>query len=159
MSTDTLVKRSVAHGMFTIERRYDASPARVFNAFADPKAKALWFNGPPEWGPNVGTMDFRVGGRETSRGGPPGAPPHRFDALYQDIVPNERIVFTYDMHIGDVRISVSLTTVELFADGAGTRIKFTEQGAFLDAFDNPAVREEGTRGLLDALGESLKSNQ
>jgi uncharacterized protein YndB with AHSA1/START domain len=154
-----MTKRSVTHSTFVIQRRFDASPARVFNAFADPKAKARWFSGPPEWGPDVSTMDFRVGGRETNRGGPPGGKIHSFDALYQDIVPNERIVYSYDMHLDDTRISVSLTTIELTPDGAGTKLKFTEQGAFLDAFDNPAVREEGTIGLLDALEASLKPDQ
>jgi uncharacterized protein YndB with AHSA1/START domain len=31
-----------------------------------------------------------------------------FDALYQDTVPAARIVYTYDMHLDDRRISVSL---------------------------------------------------
>jgi uncharacterized protein YndB with AHSA1/START domain len=154
-----MTKRSVTHGIFTIERRFDASPKRVFTAFADPKAKARWFGGPEEWGPGDVGMDFRVGGKEFSYGGPPGGQVHRFDAVYQDIVPDERIVYTYDMHLDDVRISVSLTTIELFPDGAGTRLKFTEQGAFLDAFDNPAVREEGTKGLMDALEASLRPDQ
>jgi uncharacterized protein YndB with AHSA1/START domain len=152
-----MTKRSVTHGMFTIERRFEASPKRVFTAFADPKAKARWFVSP--WGPDQSGMDFRVGGKEFNRAGPPGGPMHHFDAVYQDIVPDERIVYTDDMHLDDVRISVSLTTIELFPEGAGTRLKFTEQGAFLDAFDNPAVREEGTRGLMDALEASLRQDQ
>jgi uncharacterized protein YndB with AHSA1/START domain len=100
-------------------------------------------------------MDFRVGGRETSRGGPKGGPVHAFDALYYDIVPNERIVFAYDMHLDDLRISVSLATIELKTDGAGTRLIYTEQGAFLDGFDDPAGREHGTGELLDQLGRVL----
>ena len=63
-----MTKRSVAHATFTIERKYEAAPARVFAAFATREAKARWFSGPPEWGPDEGEMDFRVGGRETSRG-------------------------------------------------------------------------------------------
>ena len=38
-----------------------------------------------------------------------------YDARYQDIVPNERIIYSYDMHLDDKRISVSLATVELEA--------------------------------------------
>ena len=79
-----------------------------------------------------------------------------FNALYQDIVPDERIVFTYDMHLDGRRISVSLTTIELRPAGSGTRLTFTEQGAFLDGFDNVEGREEGTRELLDALGAELE---
>ena len=32
-------------------------------------------------------------------GGPPCGPKHIYSAIYQDIVPNERIVYTYDMHL------------------------------------------------------------
>jgi uncharacterized protein YndB with AHSA1/START domain len=150
-----MTERKVTHSTFVVERTYPASPARVFAAFADPKIKDRWFAGPEEWGPDEREMDFRVGGRETSRGGPKGGPVHAFDALYYDIVPNERIVFAYDMHLDDLRISVSLATIELKTDGAGTRLIYTEQGAFLDGFDDPAGREHGTGELLDQLGRVL----
>jgi uncharacterized protein YndB with AHSA1/START domain len=101
-------------------------------------------------------MDFRVGGRETSRGGPKGGPVHAFDALYYDIVPNERIVFAYDMHLDDLRISVSLATIELKPEGNGTRLILTEQGAYLDGHDKPAMRQSGTEELLDQLGAELQ---
>jgi len=39
-------EHSVQHGSFTIERRFDAAPARVFAAWSNPDAKAGWF-GPP----------------------------------------------------------------------------------------------------------------
>ena len=150
-----MTKRSVTHATFTVERVYDAAPARVFNAFADPKAKARWFNGPEDWGPDEHAMDFRVGGRETSSGGPKGGPLHVFNAIYQDIVPNERIVLTYDMTLDGKRISVSLATTELKPDGKGTRLVYTEAGAYLDGFDNAAGREEGTRELLEGLAKHL----
>jgi uncharacterized protein YndB with AHSA1/START domain len=151
-----MTERSVTHATFVLERTYDAAPARVFNAFADPAAKARWFAGPEEWGPEESQMDFRVGGREVSRGGPPGGPVHTFEALYHDIVPNERIISTYEMYMDDTRISVSVATTELEPAGIGTRLRYTEQGAFLDGYDSAASREEGTRQLLDALGASLE---
>jgi uncharacterized protein YndB with AHSA1/START domain len=153
-----MTKRSVTHASFTIERVYPVPPARVFAAFADPALKKRWFGGPPEWGPDTGTMDFRVGGRETSSGGPPGGAVHHMEALYWDIVPDERIVWTYDMKLDDTRISVSLNTVELRAEGKGTRMTFTEAGAYLDDFDKPGVRQEGTEWLLDQLGKSLEAS-
>jgi len=149
--------RSVTHSTFVVERVYDASPARVFHAFADPEAKARWFTHPDEWISDDPAMDFRVGGRESISGGPKGGPVHSFSSIYQDIVPNERIVYTYDMHMDDVRISVSLATIELFPAGDGTRLVMTEQGAFLDGFDDAGSREEGTKLLLDALGAALAS--
>lgn len=150
-----MTKRTVTHATFTIERTYDAPPARVFRAFADPDEKARWFNGPEEWGPDEHAIDFRVGGRETSAGGPKGGPVHAMNAIYQDIVPNERIVQTYDMALDGTRISVSLATTEFRPEGAGTRLRYTEQGAYLDGFDDAGGREHGWGELLDALGKHL----
>jgi uncharacterized protein YndB with AHSA1/START domain len=147
--------RSVAHASFTIERIYDAPPARVFRAFADPAAKALWFGGPGETG-GERAMDFRVGGRETSRGNLPDGHVYVFDCLYQEIVPDERIVYGYTMDFDDVRISASLAVIELAPAGGGTRLTLTEHGAFLDGHDNVRQREHGTNALLDALGASLQ---
>jgi uncharacterized protein YndB with AHSA1/START domain len=150
-----MTKRSVTHSTFTLERVYDASPARVFAAWADPRAKARWFVGPDEWESGTHELDFRVGGRERTSGGPKGGPVHAYDARYQDIVPNERIIYSYDMHLDDVRISVSLATVVFKPAGAGTRLIFTEQGAFLDGYDDVAGREEGTRIGLENLDKEL----
>jgi uncharacterized protein YndB with AHSA1/START domain len=149
--------RSVTHATFTIERTYDAPPADVYHAFADREAKSRWFAGPEEWTAGPHEFDFRVGGRERSSGGPKGGPIHRFDCIYQDIVPNERIIYTYDMHLDDVRISVSLATIQFGPAGKGTKLTLTEHGAFLDGYDDAASRERGTQGLLDALGESLRA--
>jgi len=151
-------ERTVQHATFVIERTYDAPVGRVFEAWADPSAKAKWFVGPDDWETSNHVLDFRVGGREQVSGGPPGGPVHAYDARYQDIVPDRRIVYTYDMHIGEARISVSLATVELRPEGAATRLVFTEQGAFLDGYDDAGQREAGTRGLLDNLAAALRQS-
>lgn len=59
------------------------------------------------------------------------------------------------MGLGATPFSASLATVELLPDGTGTRLIFTEQGAFFDGVDQVADREEGWSGLLDALGKEL----
>jgi len=146
--------RSVTHATFVVERTYPADRGRVFKAWADPRAKALWFGGPD--GDEQLDLDFRVGGKETSRGTVNGSE-FRYEATYHDIVGDERIVYAYDMYMDGTRISVSLGTVELSADGGGTRLVYTEKGAYLDGHDTPAQRQEGTEQLLEALGESLKA--
>ncbi|HVC79171.1 MAG TPA: SRPBCC family protein [Chloroflexota bacterium] len=148
-------ERSVTHATFVVERVYDASPTRVFAAWASPAAKSRWFNG-PDGGDARYELDFRIGGREVNRGGPPGGPVYTYDARYQDIVPGQRIVYTYDMDMDETRISVSLATVEFRPEGAATRLILTEHGAFLDGHDTPAQREQGTGDLLDALGAALR---
>lgn len=151
-----MTERSVTHATFVVERTYDASPARVFRAFADPAVKSRWFGGPDYWSSPDDVFEFRVGGREYHRGERDDGQVHAFDGMYWDIVADERIVFTYDMHIGRTRISVSLATVELRPERAGTRLVFTEQGAFLDGDETVAPREHGTGALLDALGAELE---
>ena len=146
----------VQYDTFVIERRLASSPARVFVAFADQKKKARWFGCVDGWEVAEHTLDFRVGGRERTSGGPKGEWVSQYDAIYHDIVPNERIVSSYDMRIDGKLISVSLATVELKPEGAATRLTFTEQGAYLDAFDNAEEREEGTRQLFDALARVLE---
>jgi uncharacterized protein YndB with AHSA1/START domain len=150
-------QRSVVHSTFSIERTYDAARERVYQAFADKSAKAKWFAGPADWTKGREEMDFRVGGREVVSGGPKDGPAHTFDARYLEIVPNERIIYSYDMYVGDTKLSVSLATIELKAEGKKTRLVITEQGAFLDGHEDPKLRETGTRQLLEALGRSLSS--
>ena len=149
-------ERSAQHDSFTIERRYPTSPARVFASFSDQGKKAKWFGCVEGWVVGEHTLDFRVGGREVWRGGPPGGTEHRNDTVYHDIVPNERIVWSYTMSMDERRTSVSLSTVELRPDGKGTRLTFTEQGVFLDDYDGASDRQRGTRDLLDSLERTLE---
>ena len=144
-------ERSVTHSTFVIERVFDATPEQVFGAWADPAVKRRWFSGPSEWEQGPHELDFRVGGRERVSGGPAEGPKHLYEAIYQDIVPNQRVVYSYVMHLDSRKISVSLSTMELKPAGASTRMIYTEQGAYLDGFDHPAEREHGSRELFDKL--------
>jgi uncharacterized protein YndB with AHSA1/START domain len=150
-------ERSTTHATFVIERDFKHAPAKVFDAFANPKSKAKWFGGPEEWARSNEAFDFRVGGKESVSGGPVGGPVHHYNATYWDIVPNERIVSSYEMHINDRRISVSLASMEFNANGSGTRFVLTEQGIFLDGYDDAGERERGTLELLGQLEAFLNT--
>jgi uncharacterized protein YndB with AHSA1/START domain len=63
------------------------------------------------------------------------------------------------MATGSNPISVSLSTAELMPSGNGTRLIYTEQGAYFDDADAPRSREEGSRGLLEKLAEELQSSR
>jgi uncharacterized protein YndB with AHSA1/START domain len=146
---------SIVHSTFVVERTYPAKAARVFAAFSNPAIKRHWFAEGEGWEVDEFTVDFREGGKETSRFRFKGGPAVSNDTVYQDIVPDNRIVFTYAMKIGDKRISASLASVELFATEAGTRLVYTEQGQFFDGADQPKQRELGCGELFDRLAAEL----
>jgi uncharacterized protein YndB with AHSA1/START domain len=147
---------SMNHASFAIERTYPVSTATVFAAWADSKARAIWRDDPDF--KSDGTdyeLDFSIGGHERFGGVTPEGSPYRYDGVIYDIVPDRRIVYSYEMYSGERRMSVSLATVELAPHQDGTTLTYTEQGVFLDGIDKPEDREEGTAWLLDNLGKYL----
>jgi uncharacterized protein YndB with AHSA1/START domain len=161
-----MTNRSVLHDTFKIDRTYPATPAKVFAAFASEEAKDAWGDTgdlePAGPGTSAGAdseFDFRVGGRERFSHKWRGTT-FRYDARYYDIVPEQRIVYSYEMYADDVRISVSVATIEFAKTGDGTALTWTEQGAYLDGIDGPSaprLREEGTAEMLDGLTRYLQS--
>jgi uncharacterized protein YndB with AHSA1/START domain len=149
--------RTVAHETFVIERTYDVPVAQTFRAWSDPQLKARWFAGSGEALGSGYELDFRVGGREINRGGPPGGPIYTYESEFRDIVPEQRIIYTYEMHADENRVSLSVATVEFHGHDATTHLVLTEQGVFLDGHDTVAQREEGTRSMLESLAASLNS--
>lgn len=149
-----MTDRSAIPVTFVIQRRCPVPPARVFAAFADPRAKARWQESSEtevvDDTDGYIEFDFRVGGHERFAFAMDGVT-YSYDAQYFDIVPDQRIVYRYTMHADEKPDSISIVTLEFDADGAGTALTYTEQGVFLDSIDDPAVREHGTADLLDNL--------
>ena len=111
---------TVAHDTFVVERTYDVPVALVFRAWADPVFKARWFAGSADALEAGYELDFRVGGGEVNRAGPPGGPVYTYESQFHDIVPEQRIVYTYEMSADDDRLSVSVATVEFHNHDATT---------------------------------------
>lgn len=151
-----MTTRSQAHHDFTLERTFPVPVEKVWAAFADQETKRLWFAAENEQlSMTAYEEDFRVGGHGMNEGSFHGGPPHRFQSTYTDIVDLERIIYTYDMWIGNTHISTSITTIVFEPLGGGTQLTLTEQGVHLDGHDNGEQRELGTAGLLDDLGATL----
>lgn len=162
----TADKPELAHGTFTIERRFDATPERVFRAYSDPAAFRRWFVDGEGWTIHDWENDFRVGGRASGsfRFGGEQNETWFNDTEYLDIVENGRIILTYVMGrvVGGQkeRASATLATTELVADGSGTRLIYTEQGAYFggDPKAEIAGREEGCTEMLGKLAAELRES-
>jgi uncharacterized protein YndB with AHSA1/START domain len=156
--TDTTT-HSVEHATFILERVYPTTPERVFAAMANKELKAKWFGGGDD-PDSTWDFDFREGGHEYQSGHftmPDGSSHHStFDAYYLDIVENARITWSYNMYADGQKLSSSLTVVEFTTVPEGTKLTFTETGAFFDGHEKPELREQGSGWMLDALGEALK---
>jgi uncharacterized protein YndB with AHSA1/START domain len=156
-----VIERPVIHDTFAIERTYPASASRVFAAFASKEAKDAWGDtgdlDEPGTDASDTEFDFRIGGHERFGFGYQGTS-FRYDARYYDIVPDQRIIYSYEMYADGARISVSVATIEFAATADGTALTWTEQGAYLDGIDGPEapqLRREGTAEMLDGLAKYL----
>jgi uncharacterized protein YndB with AHSA1/START domain len=150
-------QRATVHDTLVINRTFSFPRELVFAAWTGVEAKARWFFGPLGWKAQRREMDFRVGGHETVIGQKPGGAVSTFNAHYYDIVPNERLVYAYEMFLDAIRISVSVATVEFQERQGGTQLVITEQGVFLDEYTDARGRQEGTQILVGQLERALES--
>jgi uncharacterized protein YndB with AHSA1/START domain len=142
---------SSEHATLTIERQVKASATRVFAAWANSETKRQWFACHDEWVQLEYSLDFRIGGAERNHVSDTDGVLHAYEARFIDIIPNARIIYAYDMKLGDTRISASLATVTLEATANGTTMVFTEQVVFLDGYADNGSRLQGTEILIDRI--------
>jgi uncharacterized protein YndB with AHSA1/START domain len=154
---------SIAHGSFSIERTYDASVKDLFAAWSDIESKARWFVGPDNWTLVKRELDFRIGGHELLHGRLASGRDAIYTARFHDIVPDARIVCTYDMHYAmhadKTHLSVSIATVEFESINKQTRLLYSEQIAFLDGtngVEGTSSREHGTAAHLERLRSHIR---
>ena len=150
------IEHRLAHSGFTLTRDYPVPVSHVWNAFADEQQKLSWWGAGDAIEPREWAFNFRIGGRDVAEGKFHNGPITRYEATYTNIVEHQRIVTTYDMWLDGAHMSTSIATLEFEPIKDNTRFTHTEHGAFFDQFwaDGPN-REQGTRGLLDALATYL----
>ena len=151
-----MTQRSTVHDTFVIDRTFAFKREFVYAAWTSAEAKSRWFVGPSGWTLQLRELEFRVGGRERVKGRRPDGMTSLFDARYYEIVPNERIVYVYEMHTNDVRGSISIATIEFKERKEGAGLIITEQGVFLDGHHDARDREQGTQVLIGQLEQALR---
>ena len=146
-----------------LEKHYAHPVARVFRAWSEPKAFALWHRPGGDWVNGDCVLDFRVGGQVMIFFGPKGAPRYRSEGRMEDIVKpvlgRGRIVIADTMtdEQEKARFTSSLCTVEFVEVDGGTRLTLTDQSVFY-GFETPQDRKGGWAEILDRLDHYLKGN-
>jgi uncharacterized protein YndB with AHSA1/START domain len=155
-----LTKQNVIHNTFVIERNYPVPPERVFAAFSDPVKKRRWYVEGRVNTVQQFDLDFRVGGSQHVRilmgeGTPIAGAVLSNHTTHEDIVPNRRLVLASAMSINENCISVSLETFEFLPTPEGTTLIMTNQAAFFEGSDGPAMRQDGWKNLLESLANEM----
>ena len=129
----------------TLTRSYPVAPEKVWRAWTDPEAIARW------WGPGgeqpvaLAELDVRVGGHfHIVFGGPQGTE-HEVRGIYQEVVPNRKLVFTW-IWPRTTPERESVVTIELRRSGSGTELLFRQEKLF-----DEAVRDGHRRGWTESF--------
>jgi uncharacterized protein YndB with AHSA1/START domain len=138
-----------------VERVIAAPRSRIYRAWLDPVVLAQWF-GPDDFSVVVATVDERVGGaHQVEMLGPDGG--HvTFVSVIEELIPDERIVFTFkfDPTAEETRLTITLTE----ADDGGTALRLDHERITVEGDLNTTSVDIGwgqTLAKLQALLENL----
>lgn len=138
---DTAIKPSL-----TLKRRLNAPAEKVYAAWTDPEKIVKWFG--PDSGPVTrAETDLRVGGRYVIAFNTENGERHQVGGIYREVVPNEKLVFTWAWHTTPER--ESLVTITVKPDGAGSILTLLHEQFFDEAARDGHKR--GWSGSLDKL--------
>ena len=134
-----------------ITRHYSVATEKVWRAWTDPQALSRWF-GPGETDSVTrAELDVRPGGRYHIAFHTPDGEQHDVSGIYQDVLENRRLSFTWAWKSTPER--VSLVTIELRPTAQGCELHFRHERFFdQQARDN---HEQGWTSTFAKLDEFL----
>ena len=131
----------------TLKRRLNAPTDKVYAAWTDPEKIVHWFGPANAMGESVrAEMDVRVGGRYRMRFKTDDGESHEVGGEYKEVVPNERLVFSWAWHSTPER--ESLVTVSIKPEGSGTLLTFLHE-----QFADETARDNHARGWTELLAK------
>ena len=134
----------------TLKRRLNAPPEKVYAAWTDPEKIARWFG--PDSGPvDHAKTDVRVGGRYTVIFRTEDGEEHHVSGVYREVVPNEKLVFTWAWRSTPER--ESLVTILVRPEGDGSMLTLIHEQFFDE--ETRDRHEYGWSGCLDKLEQYL----
>lgn len=128
----------------TLTRRFRARPEKVWAAWTDPEKLIAWFcTAKAKPGSFRAKLDVRVGGLyRISFDMADSGEYSEVGGVYREVVPNEKLVFTWAWHSTPER--ESLVTVSIKPDGAGSLMIFTHEQFF-----DEAARDNHSKGWTE----------
>ena len=144
------------HGALSLTREIGASCEVVYKGWTEIEHRRHWFVG-PAWTEIKRSLDLQVNGIEIAHGRFENGTETVYTARFHLIVPNVRLIYAFDMHVGGQLFSVSLAGVEFHKKAEITELVYTEQGLFLVSEYDAESRKKGTIGLLDQFSSYVES--
>jgi uncharacterized protein YndB with AHSA1/START domain len=138
----------LAKPSITLKRHIKAPPAKVFAAWTQAAQLARWF-GPHETVAETlkAELDVRVGGKFRVGFDAVDGEYHEVGGVYREVVPDQRLQFTWAWHTTPER--ESLVTITIVPDGNGSMLTLLHE----QFFDQKAAdgHQHGWTGTLDKL--------
>src|ERR1700733_15248857 len=150
------IKVSTKPEPVVISRTFPAPRDLVFRAWSSAEHLKRWFC-PEGCSVPEAQVDFRPGGLFAMCMRLPTGEDHRLSGVYTEISPPDRLVFTTDVAVGDVKRFTVYTTVTFENDGLGTRMTVHQDHDFHDPAFRFAIESapEGWRTTLDKLEQEV----
>lgn len=131
-----------------IKRIFEIDTAQLFQAWANPQIMEQWLFPFPAGGSVSVDNQFEVGGSYQLDMYSPAGDIHTMTGEYREIVPNEKIVFTWNTP----QVQNTVVTVEFKPVNNGTELVLTHD--FLPDADSRKQHTEGWEGCLLNLEKS-----
>jgi uncharacterized protein YndB with AHSA1/START domain len=147
----------VTQPFLRLSRRFEAPPARVFEAWTDPRVLERWWTAADTWTDPAAEVDLRPGGsyRLSMRDAESGAV-ETVGGEYTEVRAPERLAYTWTWE-GDPELmrgsERTLVVVDFLAVGDGTEVVLTHRG-----FADERIRDLHTGGwgaCLDSLARKV----
>lgn len=148
---------------FEMSESFACPVEKLFSAFIDPVIKRAWYAD----GAHADThdtlqyaLDPDVGGKEVLRialNDKTPVPGLEIEMVGECVarIDNALLVYASRMIAHGSVVSITNETFEFMTDGAGARLRLTQQGAYLDGSDGPELRRHGHEQLLSGLRRFL----
>jgi uncharacterized protein YndB with AHSA1/START domain len=138
-----------------LERTFNASAARVFEAWTSAEMLRRWYPPGADWDTPFAEVDLRVGGALRLVLRSPEGEEFGGGGHYQEIAPPARLVFTWTWDRSDVGAGMQLVEIDFADNGDGTTTVVMTNRGLIDAAARESHRE-GWEGSFDNLDRLLE---